>query len=402
MHTTQLPHALIRTCAINSLWLNKVVFSQFVYRMALQVRRRDLSFPGPMGNLSIHVFQELYPKADSFKGLQVSLSEVVRVIFGPTSFMPLPVNTSMLSKRLKDGNICQHWKLCTDRPLMYCLSTHGIIPSARAASTIILSLPCLVALMRDVGCPQSMMQPVEHLNSHKHFIMVETPSPTFPNPSPAPPLSPSQSPPAPPASTEPPSSAAVLAAHAAVAEAKALAAEARVEAAAAAAAAIAAAAAGTPPPTATPPFQAGQPRYSSALPHAHPHNPSLPAKPLPPPESTLPLPPPPHSPSCPDTRIKRSTSLPSPTQLFSHVQPTTPTSFPMKLPPASIWGSAMGIVNKRRFGLTILTCPPKFLGELNTLKAIVMDPQPNLHRTGVCGTQLQEESWRRHEGSILR
>jgi hypothetical protein len=82
------------------------------------------------------------------------------------------------------------------------------------------------------------------------------------------------------------------------------------------------------------------------------------------------------------------------------VGPTTDTSFPSKLPSASIWGKGEWLI--RRFGFEQKKAPATLQRELEALRHIALDPQPNLSRAGVCNTQLLPETFTRHQKNILR
>ncbi|KAF5826542.1 hypothetical protein DUNSADRAFT_2785 [Dunaliella salina] len=119
--------------------------------------------------------------------------------------------------------------------------------------------------------------------------------------------------------------------------------------------------------------------------------------------------PPPQQPSLPLSNLttpRRQTSIniptiPTPAQLFCHLEPTNATSMPMKVPDPSIWGPQDILVGRKRYGLSKSALPCKLEGEL-ALQRVPKDPQPNLSRVGVCNNQLQPDSFQRHHKNIMR
>ena len=81
---------------------------------------------------------------------------------------------------------------------------------------------------------------------------------------------------------------------------------------------------------------------------------------------------------------------------------TTSTSFPTKLPPPSIWSSADSPTLTARYGYALSDLPARLKSEMVALEKVATDPQPNLNRVGVCTTQLQPNTFLRHQKNILR
>ena len=84
------------------------------------------------------------------------------------------------------------------------------------------------------------------------------------------------------------------------------------------------------------------------------------------------------SPSSPSLAALRVAAIPL--VLLSHVKPTTSTSFPTKLPPPSIWGSADSPTLTARYGYALSDLPARLKGEMLALEKVATDPQPNLLR----------------------
>jgi len=333
----------------------------------------------------------------------VVLAEVHSQIFGGEG-CPSPISSSStLLKRVHDIGHKHHWEVCTDRAIITSLASHTIIPSTRAKALVVLSLPCLLSLLHASYCTPSLTLPVSLLSSRRAQIMQEctlhsppppaSPSFSFSPPPPPSPLT-SAPPPAPapaPAADLPslqlqlqpsscsPSSPSLAALRVAAAETRAVAAEARADA---AQEALMAALSSPAPPS--PPSKGPSPPLL------------LKAKPTP-------LPSPVHAPPAPPfSQPATPSAFPSPLVLLSHVKPTTSTSFPTKLPPPSIWGSADSPTLTARYGYALSDLPARLKSEMVALEKVATDPQPNLNRVGVCTTQLQPDTFLRHQKNILR
>lgn len=441
--------------------------------MAIRVAKKDLVFAEPMGLRHLHLVQRTTCSTSSarptpFMQPMVLLKEVHTQLFGgPGCHTPISAINTLVS-RMEDASKQSntHYERTSDRGIIGDLAAVGLLSASTVPMVTLLSLPCLVALMKAARCLPHHLKPVEMMCKQRENIMltdalpVRAPLTALPPPPP-----PTPQHPAPRKSNTTPD---LQQLHVAALRAKAAAAKSAAEAAKAAAradqldadvaaaehaAALSAAQPqpqqlqdeppplhsysstptkhnSTPTPAATPPTAARtlppQPPVLtlSTRPSPHPAPPttsthhllntfspsSTPTKysSTPTPAATtaaaciFPPPPPRLALTAAPARPLPPLSPPSPTHLLNSVAPTTETSFPTKLPSPHIWGKGDWLQKRFGFNTTTHPLPTTLKLELLMLRSIALDPQPNLSRAGVCTNQLLPESFERHHNNILR